>query len=301
MSTATTRPPKLPPPWFIHTFWRVHRALYRLSRGRFLWTTSSKRGWGALRLTTIGRKSGRERSVIVGYIEDGPNLKPAYTVTGGPVPDQRSLDLPGYPGGHDIVGNHVNAQFQLDVLGDIGAGQQWFWQPFANVVFAAPRQGSHLVERLPRDDPDQVRPRITHLRLVDVGPPQRHQLADPEPMAEGNEDHRGVAMPPAPPLTRCLHQSIDLGLGEILAWPDLGILLPLRRRVPPYNCSDFSVSGGIAHVRQHRRKPTVSIAHCTVFGFFRNCFRSRRRDRHSGVQRLHMMETASTTARTRRR
>ena len=36
MSTATTRPPKLPPPWFIHTFWRVHRALYRLSRGRFL-------------------------------------------------------------------------------------------------------------------------------------------------------------------------------------------------------------------------------------------------------------------------
>ena len=29
---------------------------------------------GALRLTTIGRKSGEERSVIVGYLEDGPNL-----------------------------------------------------------------------------------------------------------------------------------------------------------------------------------------------------------------------------------
>ena len=27
-----------------------------------------------MRLTTIGRKSGQERSVIVGYIEDGPNL-----------------------------------------------------------------------------------------------------------------------------------------------------------------------------------------------------------------------------------
>lgn len=26
-----------------------------------------------MRLTTIGRKSGQERSVIVGYIEDGPN------------------------------------------------------------------------------------------------------------------------------------------------------------------------------------------------------------------------------------
>ena len=74
MSNAATRPPKHPPPWFVHTAWRVHRALYRLSGGRFLWTTSNKRGWGALRLTTIGRKSGQERSVIIGYLEDGPNL-----------------------------------------------------------------------------------------------------------------------------------------------------------------------------------------------------------------------------------
>lgn len=27
-----------------------------------------------MRLTTIGRRSGRERSVLLGYIEDGPNL-----------------------------------------------------------------------------------------------------------------------------------------------------------------------------------------------------------------------------------
>jgi len=74
MATEPTRPPKHPPPWFVHAAWRVHRALYRLSGGRFLWTTSNKRGWGALRLTTIGRKSGRERSVIVGYVEDGSNL-----------------------------------------------------------------------------------------------------------------------------------------------------------------------------------------------------------------------------------
>lgn len=69
-----TAPPKVPPRWFVHGAWRVHRALYKLSGGRFLWTTSDKRGWGALSLTTIGRKSGRERSVIVGYLEDGPNL-----------------------------------------------------------------------------------------------------------------------------------------------------------------------------------------------------------------------------------
>lgn len=74
MSSKTDEPPRLPPAWFIHTFWRVHRTLHRISGGRFLWTTASKRGWGAMRLTTIGRRSHRERDVIVGYLEDGPAL-----------------------------------------------------------------------------------------------------------------------------------------------------------------------------------------------------------------------------------
>ena len=74
MTDVATRAPRLPPPWFVHTFWRAHRWLYRLSGGRFLWTPASKRGWGALHLDTIGRISGRRRSVILGYLEDGPNL-----------------------------------------------------------------------------------------------------------------------------------------------------------------------------------------------------------------------------------
>lgn len=64
----------MPPPWFVHTAWRVHRALNRLSGGRFLWTPANKRGWGALRLTTLGHRSGRERSVIIGYLDDGDDL-----------------------------------------------------------------------------------------------------------------------------------------------------------------------------------------------------------------------------------
>jgi hypothetical protein len=51
-------------------------------------------------------------------LDDGPQLAPAYTVVGGRVPDEHSLDLPGYPGGTDVVGNHVNAQFQLDAFGE---------------------------------------------------------------------------------------------------------------------------------------------------------------------------------------
>jgi deazaflavin-dependent oxidoreductase (nitroreductase family) len=71
---TTPRPPKLPPAWFMHAFWRVHRWLHRLSGGRFLWTPASKRRWGAMRLTTVGRRSGHPRTVIVGYIEDGADL-----------------------------------------------------------------------------------------------------------------------------------------------------------------------------------------------------------------------------------
>ena len=74
MSDTGIRQRKPPPAWFMHAFWRIHRALYRRSGGRFLWTPTSRLGWGALHLTTIGRKSGKERSVIVGYLEDGPNL-----------------------------------------------------------------------------------------------------------------------------------------------------------------------------------------------------------------------------------
>jgi hypothetical protein len=51
-------------------------------------------------------------------LADGDQLAPAYTVDGDPVPDERSLDLRGYPGGADIVGNWVNRQFQLDAFGE---------------------------------------------------------------------------------------------------------------------------------------------------------------------------------------
>ena len=68
------RAPRLQPRWFIVLFWKVHRAMVRVTGGRLgLWQARAGR-WGAMRLTTIGRRSGQERSVIVGYFEDGPNL-----------------------------------------------------------------------------------------------------------------------------------------------------------------------------------------------------------------------------------
>jgi deazaflavin-dependent oxidoreductase (nitroreductase family) len=38
-----------------------------------LWRAKANR-WGTLRLTTTGRRTHQERSVILGYLEDGPNL-----------------------------------------------------------------------------------------------------------------------------------------------------------------------------------------------------------------------------------
>ncbi len=64
----------IPPRWFVRLAWSTHRGLYRATGGRVgLWRPKASR-WGTARLTTIGRRTGQERSVILGYIEDGPNL-----------------------------------------------------------------------------------------------------------------------------------------------------------------------------------------------------------------------------------
>ena len=58
------------------------------------------------------------RFVAGRLLADGPNTTPAYTVTGGQVPGERRLSLPGYPGGYNVVGNRVNQQFQLDAFSE---------------------------------------------------------------------------------------------------------------------------------------------------------------------------------------
>jgi deazaflavin-dependent oxidoreductase (nitroreductase family) len=73
MAADTTRT-TLPPRWFIRTAWLAHRGLYRVTRGRIGLRRASATTWGMMRLRTIGRRSGVERIVILGYVEDGPNL-----------------------------------------------------------------------------------------------------------------------------------------------------------------------------------------------------------------------------------
>ena len=107
MSNLRVRGPRLPPRWFIRLAWSTHRALYRATRGRVgLWRPRTGR-WGTLRLTTIGRRTGQDRSVLIAYLVDGPNLitmamngwadsEPAWWLNLQAHPAAK-VDLPGGP------------------------------------------------------------------------------------------------------------------------------------------------------------------------------------------------------------
>jgi deazaflavin-dependent oxidoreductase (nitroreductase family) len=74
MSEPTSKTPRLPPRWLIRLVWFSHRGLYRVTGGRLGLRRPKTNGWGVMRLITIGCRTGRERSVMVGYFEDGPDL-----------------------------------------------------------------------------------------------------------------------------------------------------------------------------------------------------------------------------------
>jgi deazaflavin-dependent oxidoreductase (nitroreductase family) len=68
---ATAPPPRV----LIRSFWMLHRAIVRISRGRIgLTRPQPGRRFGMMGLTTIGRRSGQRRMAMIGYYEDGENL-----------------------------------------------------------------------------------------------------------------------------------------------------------------------------------------------------------------------------------
>jgi deazaflavin-dependent oxidoreductase (nitroreductase family) len=105
MSEPSKKSPSLPPRWFIRSFWVVQRAAYSVTGGRFGLRAARADRWGMLRLRTIGRRSGEERTAILGYFEDGPDLvtmamngwadaEPAWWLNLQAHPDV-TVDLPG--------------------------------------------------------------------------------------------------------------------------------------------------------------------------------------------------------------
>ncbi len=86
---------------------------------RYVWIRDQCYAGQAALAAGLERQAGDAVRFVTDRLQqDGPKLAPAYTVHGGTVPDQRRLELSGYPGGFDQVGNHVNRQFQLDAYGE---------------------------------------------------------------------------------------------------------------------------------------------------------------------------------------
>ena len=73
-SESKTKSPPLPPRWFIEAAWTIHRTLYRWSGGRFGLRVEKPGRYVLAQLTTVGRKSGLERSVMIGYYVDGDDI-----------------------------------------------------------------------------------------------------------------------------------------------------------------------------------------------------------------------------------
>jgi len=74
MAKDSDRLPFLPPRWVIELAWKIHRALYRWSGGRLGLRPPREDEYGLAQLTTIGRRSGVERNVMIGYYADGDDL-----------------------------------------------------------------------------------------------------------------------------------------------------------------------------------------------------------------------------------
>jgi deazaflavin-dependent oxidoreductase (nitroreductase family) len=96
--------PFLPPRWFIRLAWAVHRAIYRVTGGRRGLRPPTPTTYGLMRIHTIGRHSGEQRTAILGYFEDDANLftmamngwgepEPAWWLNLQAKPDA-TLDLP---------------------------------------------------------------------------------------------------------------------------------------------------------------------------------------------------------------
>src|SRR6188472_3786306 len=73
-ATIDDKPSPNVPHWLIRVIWKVHRMAYGITGGRFGLREATPTRWGMIRMTTIGRKTGKTRKAILGFIEDGPNV-----------------------------------------------------------------------------------------------------------------------------------------------------------------------------------------------------------------------------------
>jgi F420H(2)-dependent quinone reductase len=87
--------------WLFRLFTSVHVALYRLTGGRI---GGSMRRGGILLLTTVGRKTGKKRTIPLGYITDDGN----YVIVGS------NAGLNQHPAWYFNLQNHPKVMLQIN-------------------------------------------------------------------------------------------------------------------------------------------------------------------------------------------
>jgi F420H(2)-dependent quinone reductase len=124
MPDPTIEQVRLPPRWFMRLFWAGHRLVYRWSGGRLgLWRPKPGR-WGTAALHTIGRRTGRPRTVIVGYFEDGPDVVTMAMNGWGDAEPAWWLNLQAHP---DITIRLADGPRQVTARAAQGADRERLW------------------------------------------------------------------------------------------------------------------------------------------------------------------------------
>jgi len=125
LKAQTAKSLRLPPRWFIRLFWATHRRLYRWTGGRLgLWRPKPG-GWGAMRVNTIGRRTGQARPVIVGYFDDSPNFVTMAMNGWGDAEPAWWLNLQAHP---DVTVDTVDGRRQVTARAAQGAERERLWE-----------------------------------------------------------------------------------------------------------------------------------------------------------------------------
>ena len=111
-------------------FWHVHLFVVRATRGRVgLWRPKPS-GWGVLRLATVGRRTGRPRAVLVGYIEDGDDLVTMAMNGWGEAEPAWWLNLQAHP---DVTVQTRDGVRSMRAHRAEGAERERLWERWASI------------------------------------------------------------------------------------------------------------------------------------------------------------------------
>ena len=130
-------------------------------------------GWGTLRLTTTGRRTGEPRQVIVGYFEDGRNLVTMAMNGWGVAEPSWWLNLQAHP---DATADTRDGRRRVRARSAVGAERERLWSRWAEIdknldAYAARRPNETAVVVLePRDSPEvAAKPAATDGTAADGG------------------------------------------------------------------------------------------------------------------------------------